>query len=168
MPNITASILEERLHAAHADLRAALEQLPAAAWEQPRAVGPWSAAHWTAFLTAWLHEVGQGLREIQRRKKPTRLLRLLQDAEPLHAAVQQAAPSAVEPDRLLRDLEDACYQVAERIKPFSARDLNAPHRIDWLEHRPLAELIARLTTEQLSVGQAALRAAAERNAHVVS
>ena len=146
MQKVDKGELEQRVRAMRGRLLAAVDQLSADQRDQPEAIGDYSIADTIGYLGAWWEAVNQGLREIQRRKKPTDLLRWLDDNRQFMArAVEDVAEDDFK-ERLMR-LDDTLIQFEQRMEQFNHDDLNRPKRIRFLGNKPFWPLIAALTYE---------------------
>ncbi len=114
--------------------------------ELPDLIDGYTIEEILGYLGAWFEQVNQGLREIQRRKKPTDLLRWHEDSTRfMRDAVADSADLTF--NEKLERLDDALIQFEARMEQFNHDDLNRPKRIRFLRHKPLWPLIAALTYE---------------------
>lgn len=161
MQKIAIGTLEERLEATRARLLTAIVGLPDEALLQPNVVGEWSLAQYIVYLGAWEKAVAFGLREIQRRKKPTKLIQMIDHHDRFKADCGADRPID-DLEAIMIELEDARYQLDDRIKPFNHKDLNELKRHRWLGNKQLWPFIAKITYQNEEKYLPTIEAFAER------
>lgn len=158
---MTLERLQERLAEAREKLLVALEPLPDEALQEPGAVGAWSLAQLLSHLAAWEAELVTGLAEIQRGKRPARLLAALADRDAYDQ--QCVAESLGRPiDDIFDDWQGARIQLEVRLEDLTERDLNDPRRYIWRQGQTLWSLVAELSYEHELAYEPAVRAFAQR------
>ena len=144
MQKLQKGLIEERVNEARERLLAAVNGLDEPFLRREGAVNGWSLAEFLGYLAVWGEEINLGLREIQRRKKPTDLMTAIDD----HARFQRRAikETADEPtDEILIRLEDTLFKFEEQMRQLSYDDLNRPKRFRFLGNKPLWPFIANAT-----------------------
>ncbi|MBX3058341.1 MAG: ClbS/DfsB family four-helix bundle protein [Anaerolineae bacterium] len=131
---------------AREQLLVVIEVLPDDALTQPGAVGDWSIADVLVNLTAWESEAVTALMQMEKGKRPTRLLAALAEVEAYNQARYEENQER-ELDRVFDDLMKVRLELEEWLEAFSDRDLTDGQRYKWLNGRPLAHLIRQLTIE---------------------
>lgn len=161
MQKITSATLLARARATRAELLATLDGVPETVLRAPGALGPDSIADWLAYLGAWGDVVNKGLREIQRDKKPTELLRAADD----QAAFRRAAIDRLHAEPLettFNRLDDALFHLELRLNDLTYDDLNQLKRHRWLGNRPLWPLLAGWSYEHEAAAIATIAACVRR------
>lgn len=147
MQKIERGVLESRIDTTRQRLLTAIDGVPETTLRIENAVsGRYSVADILAYFGLWGETANKGMREIQRRKKPTDLLRAIDN----QATFQQKAiadSAELDLDDILFRLEDAQIQIEQRLAQYSADDLNRPKRIRFLGNKPLWPLLAQITYE---------------------
>lgn len=146
MAKVDVEALKARARATRAELLAAIEGAPEAQLRQPGVVGDASIADWLAYLGLWGELVNKGLREIQRAKKPTELLRAAEAQD----AFRRSAVARLHDEPLettLNRLEDTLFHLELRLDDLTFDDLNQLKAHRWLGNRPLWPLLAAWTYE---------------------
>jgi hypothetical protein len=126
-------------------LLVAIEPLPDKALVAPGASGLWSVADVLANRAAWESELVTALNQIDRGKKPERLLGLLQN--PRHFDEQTFSENkGRDLDRIFSDFQGARFKLEEWLELLTPRQLfdRQPFQ-QWLGGRTLAEIIAETT-----------------------
>lgn len=163
MQKMAKGEIEERVREMRGRLLAAVEGTDAELLQQPEQIGDYSIEQTIGYLGAWFEQVNQGLREVQRRKKPTDLLRWHDDGTRfMRDAVEDSADLPLE--EKLERLDDALIQFEARMIQFNHDDLNRPKRIRFLGNKPLWPLIAALTYEHEEKFVEQIEGIVERNA----
>ena len=146
MQKIQRGEIEQRVQALRERLLTAVDLVDDDLLQQPETIGEHSIGQILGFLGLWSEATNKGLREVQRRKKPTDLLRWHEDNRRFFA---DAVSETAHEDRaeLLERLEDGLFQFEARMEQLSYDDLNRPKRIRFLGNKPLWPLIASLTYE---------------------
>ncbi len=146
MQKIVQGELQKRLQASRERLSTALAMLPEEARDEDRVIGVYSVHQWLNYLADWEEEVGFGLREIQRHKKPTQLLRAIDNQKTI-LAKSAAVAHTIFWDDLLIKVEDARIHIEERLHPFNKKDLNELKRHRWLGNKQLWPFLSMITVE---------------------
>ncbi len=158
---MTVERLQDKLAQAREKLLIALEPLPDEALEEAKAVGEWSVAQLLAHLASWEAELVTGLAEVQRGKRPARLLVALADREAYN--VQCLADNVGRDlDSIFDDWQGARIQLEVRLEDLTERDLNEPRQYVWRQGKSLVSLIAELTYEHELAHEPAVRAFVRR------
>ena len=144
MQKIQLGTLEQTILEQRGRLLTAINSLPAEEHNKPNVVGEYSIAQVLIILTEWYDELLQGLRETQRRKKPTQFLRVVEH-EMKHRKVWLAENRQPDVPELLEYLEDLTIQIEMQLEQFNHKDLNELKRIRWLGNKQLWPFIARNT-----------------------
>jgi hypothetical protein len=137
--------LLDRLDNGRERLLVAIEPLSDEALVAPGAYGLWSVADVLANRAAWESELVTGLNQIDRGKKPERLLRLLE--EPRQFDEQTYAENkGRDLDRIFNDFQGARFKLEEWLELLTPKQLfdRQPFQ-KWLSGRALAEIIAQAT-----------------------
>ena len=146
MQKIDQHFLKTKLETTRTQLLDAIADLTHEQWTQPEIIEGLSVEELFHYLGLWQEEVNKGLREVQRRKKPTELMRDIEH----HAKFRQRCIDEwviYGRDDILNKLEDAFWQLEVRIENFSVQDLNDPKRFRFRGNQPLWPFIAQLTYE---------------------
>jgi hypothetical protein len=137
--------LLERLDDGRERLLVAIEPLPDEALVAPGAYGLWSVADVLANRAAWESELVTALNQIDRGKKPERLLRLLDDPRQFDEQTY-AENKGRDLDRIFNDFQGARFKLEEWLEVFSPKQLFDRQPFQrWLGGRTLAEIIADTT-----------------------
>lgn len=140
--------LQDNLTRVRENLLAAISDLPDEALLEPGVVfDDWRAADILGVIAAWESEVVTGLAEIQRRKKPTKLLHAIDDYEQLISNWQREFKDR-SLDAIFDDLQGSRIQLEVRLEDLTDRDLNNPREFRWLKGKPLWPLLARNSYER--------------------
>lgn len=131
---------------AREQLLVVIEMLPDEALTQPGAMGDWSIADVLVNLTAWESELVTALMQIEKGKRPTRLLASLAEAEAYNQARYEENQER-ELDRVFDDLMKVRLELEEWLEAFNDQDLTDGQRYKWLNGRSLAHLIRQITIE---------------------
>ncbi|MBE7529857.1 MAG: ClbS/DfsB family four-helix bundle protein [Chloroflexi bacterium] len=134
------------LDGAREQLLVVIEMLPDEALIQPGAIGDWSIADVLVNLTVWESELVTALMQIEKGKRPTRLLAALAEAEAYNQARYEENQER-ELDRIFDDLIKVRLELEEWLETLNDRDLTDGQRYKWLNGRPLAHLIRQVTIE---------------------
>ncbi len=126
-------------------LLVAIEPLSDEALLAPGAYGLWSAADVLANRAAWESELVTAINQLDRGKKPERLLKLLENPKQFD---QQTYSENKERDldRVFNDFQKVRFQLEEWLETLTAKQLfdKQVYR-KWFGGRSLADLIADLT-----------------------
>jgi hypothetical protein len=146
MQKMAKGEIEERVREMRRRLLVAVEAATPELLGQEGLIDDYSIEQTLGYLGVWFEQVNQGLREVQRRKKPTNLLRWHEDGTQFRrdAVVDSAERTLSEK---LEQLDDALIQFEARMNQFNYDDLNQSKRIRFLGNKPLWPLIAALTYE---------------------
>lgn len=143
--NSVEQLLAE-LDGAREQLLVVIETLPDEALTQPGAVADWSITDVLVNLTVWESELVTALMQIEKGKRPTRLLAALAEVEAYNQARYEENQER-ELDRVFDDLMKVRLELEEWLETLSDRDLTDGQRYKWLNGRPLAHLIRQITIE---------------------
>jgi hypothetical protein len=121
-------------------LLATIEPLPDESLVVPGAMDDWSVMDLLAHLTAWESELVTALLQIDRGKKPARLLEAYSDVDGYNAR-NLVANRGRQPDRIFDDLLGVRRQLEQWLGEFDDRDLNDTKRYTWTNGRALWEII---------------------------
>lgn len=158
---MTLERLQDKLAEAREKLLVALEPLPDEALEELGGIGEWSLAQLLSHLAGWEAELVTGLAEIQRGKRPARLLAALADRDAYNQ--QWLAASSGRPlDDIFDDWQGARIQLEVRLEDLTERDLNDPRRYIWRQGQTLWSLVAELSYEHELAHEPAVREFAHR------
>lgn len=153
--------LQTRLAQVRERFLTAIELLPDEALLTPGAVGAWTVADVVAHLACWEAELVTGLAEVQRGRRPARLLAALADRESYNA--DRYAENHERPlDAIFNDWQGARIQLEVRLEDLTDRDLNDPRRYMWWQGKGLWTLIAELSYEHEQAHLPAVSAFADR------
>ena len=141
--NITEQLLDT-LDNSRESLLVAIELLPDEALLDKRAVAEWSVTDVLINLTAWEAELVTGLMQIDKNKRPDRLLSALKNPQ-AYDKLRYEETQDRDLDQVFLDLQQVRIQVEEWLLEFSDRDLTNPQRYRWLNGKPLSEIIASAT-----------------------
>jgi len=141
--NITEQLLDT-LDNSRESLLVAIELLPDEALLDKRAVAEWSVTDVLINLTAWEAELVTGLMQIDKNKRPDRLLSALKNPQ-AYDKLRYEETQDRDLDQVFLDLQQVRIQVEEWLLEFSDRDLTNPQRYRWLNGKPLSEIIAAAT-----------------------
>jgi hypothetical protein len=144
--NITEKFLDE-LDKSREFLLVAIEPLPDEALLEKQAAGEWSVVDVLINLTAWEAELVTGLMQIEKNKRPERLLTALKNPQGYDKARYEETQDR-DLDQVFIDLQKVRIKVEEWLLEFSERDLSDPQRYRWLKGKPLSEIIAAATFER--------------------
>ncbi|MCO5184826.1 MAG: ClbS/DfsB family four-helix bundle protein [Anaerolineae bacterium] len=140
--------LQDNLTRVRENLLDAIDDLPDEALLEPGIVfDNWRIADILGVIAAWESEVVTGLAEIQRRKKPTKLLRAIDSYDQLISSWQLEFEDR-SLDAVFDDLQGARIQLEVRLEDLTDRDLNNPREFRWLKGKPLWPFLARNTYER--------------------
>ncbi len=139
----------------------AIELLPDEALLTSGAVAEWSVADVVAHLASWEAELVTGLAEIQRGRRPARLLAALADRATYNTE-RYAENQERSLDAIFDDWQGARIQLEVRLEDLTDRDLNDPRRYLWWQGKGLWTLIAELTYEHEQAHLPAVAAFAAR------
>ncbi len=146
MQKMAKGEMEEKVREMRERLLSAVKTATPETLAQEEAIGEYSIEQTIGYLGAWFEQVNQGLREVQRRKKPTDLLRWHDDGTRfMRDAVEDSADLTL--NEKLERLDDTLIQFEARMIQFNHDDLNRSKRIRFLGNKPLWPLIAALTYE---------------------
>ncbi len=134
------------LDAVRERLLVAIESLPDEALGQPGVVGEWSVGDVLVNLTVWESEVVTALMQVDQRKKPTRLLAALAQADD-YDRERYAENKGRDLDLVFDDLMKVRLELEEWLEMFDDRVLTDKKRYKWLNGRALTSLIAQATFE---------------------
>lgn len=138
--------LKNQLEQKRVRLLQAITKLPEEAIALEGKIGRYSVADWLLVLAAWERDMAFGLREIQRQKKPTKLLKAVQS--PVQYQTEQIEESNyLTWEERIEALEDARYQLLTWIEELSSADWNDSKRIGWLSKQSLWSFLAEHTYE---------------------
>ena len=137
---MNAEQIFEELDNSRERLLATIEPLPDEALAAPGAMGEWSVVDLLAHLTVWESELVTALMQIDRGKKPARLLEAYSDVDGYNAR-SFAANRGREPDRIFDDFHGVRRQLEGWLAEFEDRDLNDTKRYQWASGRALWEII---------------------------
>ena len=146
MQKIALGEIEARIAKTRKRLLTAVGSLSEEALMEPNTVGEWSVRDLLAFLSVWYEEVLVGMREIQRRKKPGKLLRTIEGGREFEKRAFKEA-SIFDLDELLIELDDFYIQVEIQLEQYSLQDLNELKRHRWLGNKQLWPFLAQITYE---------------------
>lgn len=146
MQKIELGELEKRLESSRGRLLSAITLLSVEAREQKRVIGVYSVHEWLNYLADWEEEVGFGLREIQRHKKPTQLLRAIDKQQQLLSS-SAAESTTMQWEDMLIKIEDARIHIEGRLPSFNKKDLNELKRHRWLGNKQLWPFLSMITVE---------------------
>jgi hypothetical protein len=140
--------LQENLTRVRENLLTAIGNLPDEALLEPGVVfNDWTISDILGVIAAWESELVTGLAEIQRRKKPTRLLNAAQEYDQF--IVDQQREYKDRPlDAIFDDLQGSRIQLEVRLEDLTDRDLNNPREFRWLKGKPLWSFLARNSYER--------------------
>ncbi len=141
--NIPEQLLDE-LDNSRESLLVAIEPLPDEALLNKKAVAEWSVVDVLINLTAWEAELVTGLMQIDKNKRPDRLLTALKNPQ-AYDKLRYEETQDRDLDQVFIDLQQVRIQVEEWLLEFSERDLKDPKRYKWLKGKSLSELIAVTT-----------------------
>lgn len=158
---VTVEELQNRLTGLRDKLLTTIADLPDEALSASGAVGDWSVAQVLGIVSAWEAELVTGLAEVQRGKRPARLLNALSQVEKYNAqrAAEQADRSL---DDVFHDLQGARIHLEMRLEDLTDRDLNDPRRYRWSKNRPLWQWITQGSVDRERSFIPALQAFADR------
>lgn len=132
--------LIEALESSRLRLLEAIEPLDDAELLQPGVVGTLSVRDILLLITVWEAELITGLMRLDQGRKPEHLLAAL--ARPEQYSEQRLAENMARTlDRIFDDFQGTYFQLEEWIESFSNRDLTDPNRYQWLNGRPLWQII---------------------------
>lgn len=141
--NIIEQLLDE-LDNSRESLLMAIEPLPDEALLKKQAVAEWSVADVLINLTAWEAELVTALMQIDKNKRPDRLLATLNNPQAYDNLRFEEIQNR-DLDQVFLDLQQVRIQVEEWLLEFSERDLKNPKRFKWSKGKPLSEIIAAAT-----------------------
>ncbi len=106
------------------------------------------------YLTIWHMTVNQGLREIKRKKKPTKLYHAIDKPDSFYAKEQKKFKASTL-EEILIQLENMLFQQEECVADFSFAELNERNAYRFLKNIRLGQFITQVTVEkELSMGDA--------------
>lgn len=146
MNKIDQTYLKTHVEKTRTRLLDAIAPLTHEQWIEPEIIEGLSVEELFHYLGLWQEAVNKGLREIQRRKKPTVLMNQVEN----HARFRQKSIDEwviYGREDILNKLEDAYWQLEVRIENFSMQDLNDPQRFRFFGNQPLWPFIAQITYE---------------------
>ena len=146
MQKIERGGIEQRIRETRERLLAAIDGVDEAVLFEAGCVGEYSVADVIGYLGVWGEIVNKGMREIQRRKKPTDMFTAMETHDAVMKRAVEACADDDMMDRLMR-LEDTLFQGEERLAQYSKDDLNRPKRHRFLGNKPLWPLLAQVTYE---------------------
>lgn len=161
MQKIDQQFLKTKIESTRSQLLDAITDLTHEQWIEPDIIEGLSVEELFHYLGLWGEAVNKGLREVQRRKKPTVLMQQVEHHDRFR---QKSIDEWViyGRDDILNKLEDAYWQLEVRIDNFSAQDLNDPKRFRFLGNQPLWPFIAQITYEHEARFLSQLEAYAKR------
>lgn len=142
-----AEAIQHKLSMTRDKLLSAIEALSDEALYEAGAYGDWSVADVLANVAAWESELVTGLSEVQRGKKPARLLAALKDVEK-YDRTRFTEYKDRTLDLIFDDLQGSRIQLDIRLEDLTKRDLTDPRRYRWGKNKPLWQLIAASSFER--------------------
>lgn len=159
---MNVEVLQDNITRVRESLLATIEELPDEALHEPGATPDgWTPADVLAVIAAWESEIVTGLAEIQRRKKPNKLLRAVKQYDS-YIEARRAENVDRSLDAIFNDLQGARIQLEVRLEDLTDRDLKNPREFRWLKGKPLWPFLSRNTYERESRFIPGLRAFADR------
>lgn len=153
--------LQDKLTASREKILTVLGDFPDEVLLRPATIGDWSVAELISHLAIWEAELVTALAEIQRRKKPDRLIRAINNRQKYNKA-RYAEIAGRDLDAVFNDLQGARIQLEVRLEDLTDKDLNDPRRFRWLRGKPLWPFLAKNSYEHELSHLPALRAFAKR------
>ena len=99
------------------------------------------------YLTLWHQMVNQGLREIKRSKKPTKLMNAIKSPDNFHVKELKRFKANTLEDVLIQ-LENMLFQQEEVVADFSFAELNERNQYRFFRNIRLGQFIAEVTIEK--------------------
>lgn len=134
--------LQEQLEEVRMKLLMAIEALPDGALVERGAVREWSIADFMFLLSAWEAELVTGLMNVEKGKKPGRLLNALKNRKNYNTQRLAESPGR-ELDLIFNDLQKVRVKLEGWIEIFSDKQLTNPKQYKWLKGQTLSQLIAK-------------------------
>ena len=145
MQKVQKGFLESKIEAVHQQLLAAIDGVDGEVLNRPNSIArDYSVIDILNYLAAWGETVNKGLREIQRRKKPTELQRAIEDQKQFRQQAVAESQDDELPDILIR-LEDVLFAYEDQLRQLNHDDLNRPKRFRFIGNKPLWPFIAKHT-----------------------
>jgi hypothetical protein len=154
--------LEDNLTRIREHVLTTIEPLPDEALLEPGVIfNDWTVADVLGVIAAWESELVTGLAEIQRRKKPTKLLEAARTYDDYIIARREEYRDR-DLDAVFDDLQNVRIQLEVRLEDLTDRDMNNPREFRWLQGKPLWSFLTRNSYERESKFIPALKAFANR------
>ena len=145
MQKVQKGFLESKIEAVYQQLLAAIDGVDEEVLNRPNSIArDYAVIDVLNYLAAWGQTVNKGLREIQRRKKPTELQRAIEDQKQFRQQAVAEAQGDDLADILIR-LEDVQFAYEDQLRQLSHDDLNRPKRFRFIGNKPLWPFIAKHT-----------------------
>ena len=146
MQKIAVGELEKRIGQTRQQLLTAVAALPEEVLLKERTIRDWSVRDLLAYLSVWYDVALVGIREIQRRKKPGRLLRMIEGGRKFEVQALHETRK-LELEDLLETLDNLHIQIETQLEQLSAQDLNELKRHRWMGNKQLWPFLAQITYE---------------------
>ena len=142
--------LEDNLTRIREHVLTTIEPLPDEALLEPGVIfNDWTVADVLGVIAAWESELVTGLAEMQRRKKPTKLLEAARTYDDYIVARRKDNQDR-ELEAVFNDLQNVRIQLEVRLEDLTDRDLNNPREFRWLKGKPLWSFLTRNSYERES------------------
>ena len=146
MQKIAMGVLEQRIDETRQRLLTAVGSLSEEELLKERTIGDWSVRDLLAYLSVWYDVTLVGIREIQRRKKPGKLLRMLEHKKKFEVQALREMRK-LEVEDFLEILDNLHIQIETQLEQLSLQDLNELKRHRWMGNKQLWPFIAQITYE---------------------
>lgn len=140
----TIENLLEKLDNSREALLVAIEPLPDEALLEKGVIGDWSVADALINQTAWEAELVTAFLNIDKNKRPDRLLNALKKPEN-YSQKRYTETQDRALDQVFDDLQQVRIQIEDWLLEFSEKDLSNTKRYSWAKNKPLSEIIAMTT-----------------------
>ncbi len=143
----TTEKLLDQLDTSREALLVAIEPLPDEALLQKGAVGDWSVVDVLINQTAWEAELVTAFMNIDKNKRPDRLLNALKNPQK-YDQNRYIETQDRDLDQVFTDLQQVRIQIEDWLLDFSGNDLSNPKRYRWTKNKPLSDMIAAVTFDR--------------------